>query len=351
MFIHILSAGVLLVLLLISSSYSYSYPSSPLQVTAIATTPQTKITDTKSFWTIGAAMPTPRTEIAGASFGDGVYIIGGFDKSGRVRDIVEVYNIKNNTWTEAAPLPIPLHHTSVSSYNGKLYVAGGYTDNNWNPTNNLFIYDPLKNKWQEGKQMPTARGALTANFINGVLFAVGGQSSSFSSSSSGILATTEAYYPESDSWASKAPMPTARHHAGSAVVDGKLYVIGGRVAGISPIVNVNINEMYDPQQNTWISFEQMPSKRSGIAAAAVSSANGNDIYVFGGEEPSQTLNNNEKYNIKSNKWSSEPPMPTTRHGLAAVSVVDDEDNKIYVIGGGPQPGLSVTNVNEIFHVR
>jgi Kelch motif. len=39
-------------------------------------------------------------------------------------------------------------------------------------------------------------------------------------------------------------------------------------------------------------------------------------------------------------------MPTSRHGLGAASV----QNKIYVIGGGPQPGLSVTNANEIFHV-
>jgi hypothetical protein len=28
-----------------------------------------------------------------------------------------------------------------------------------------------------------------------------------------------------------------------------------------------------------------------------------------------------------------------------------EDDKIYVIGGGPQPGLSVSSANEIFHVR
>ena len=40
-------------------------------------------------------------------------------------------------------------------------------------------------------------------------------------------------------------------------------------------------------------------------------------------------------------------MPTARHGLAAVAIGD----KIYVIGGGPQPGLSVTDANEIFHVR
>ena len=33
-------------------------------------------------------------------------------------------------------------------------------------------------------------------------------------------------------------MPTARHHAASGVVNGKLYVIGGRVEGISPTVNV-----------------------------------------------------------------------------------------------------------------
>ena len=40
-------------------------------------------------------------------------------------------------------------------------------------------------------------------------------------------------------------------------------------------------------------------------------------------------------------------MPTaTRHGLSAVSF----DNKIYVIGGGPQPGGPGSSINEVFHV-
>ena len=43
-------------------------------------------------------------------------------------------------------------------------------------------------------------------------------------------------------------------------------------------------------------------------------------------------------------------MPTARHGLTAISANDD--NKIYVIGGGgPEPGLSVTSLNEIFNVK
>jgi hypothetical protein len=39
-------------------------------------------------------------------------------------------------------------------------------------------------------------------------------------------------------------------------------------------------------------------------------------------------------------------MPTAGHGLGVASV----DDRIYVLGGGPQPGLSGSNPSEIFHV-
>src|ERR687892_185984 len=266
----------------------------PISMTQTATT-----TATESFWTDGAPMPTPRTEVTAAVLRDDIYVIGGFDEFGQVTDIVEVYNIANNTWSNAAaPLPEPLHHTAAASYNGKIYVAGGYTAP-WSPSDKLFIYDPVQNSWQEGRPMPTARGALNVNFVNGILYAIGGSSDR--------------------------PLDS--------------------------------NEAFDPEQDQWITnLEPMPSKRSGIAAAApaaavttnVSSINGSIIYVFGGEEPSKTFNNNEKYDATTNRWTSEPPMPTARHGLAAVYM---EDDKIYVIGGGPQPGLSVSGANEIFHVR
>jgi len=78
------------------------------------------------------------------------------------------------------------------------------------------------------------------------------------------------------------------------------------------------------------------------------------MYVFGGEHPFGTFNKNEKYDPKINKWTSETPMPTARHGLTAVAIND----KIYVISGGPKPGilinilpgLTVSNINEVFHI-
>jgi N-acetylneuraminic acid mutarotase len=314
----------------------FALPIFMAQRTTIATS-----ATTESFWTAGAPMPTPRTEVTAAVLEDDIYVIGGFDEFGQVTDIVEVYNIANNTWSRAAaPLPEPLHHTAAASYNGKIYVVGGYTAP-WSPTNRLFIYDPIQNSWQEGTPMPTARGALNVNFVNETLYAIGGDSD-------GPLGSNEAYDPSSDTWTSKAAMPTARHHAGSAVVDGKIFVIGGRVS--DSLENISVNEAYDPEQDRWITdLEAMPSERSGIAAAAVSLVNSSNIYVFGGEEPSKTFNNNERYDARTNEWTSERPMQLARHGLAAVYTEDDD--KIYVIGGGPHPGLSVSSANEIFHVR
>jgi N-acetylneuraminic acid mutarotase len=134
-------------------------------------------------------------------------------------------------------------------------------------------------------------------------------------------------------------MPTGREHLTSAVVNGKLYVVGGRTAGMA--ANVDANEVYDPIKDSWTKMPPMPSKRGGLTSAAIYET----IHVFGGEELSGTFNNNEKYDPKINTWTSAQPMPTARHGLAAAAV----DDKIYVIGGGPEPGGSQTNLNEIFH--
>ena len=233
-----------------------------------------------------------------------------------------------------------MHHTAASSFNDKIYVIGGYTNNNWVPSAKLFIYDPNNDTWTEGSPMPTARGALTAVFIDEILYAIGGEGES------GVMNINEAYNSKTNNWVPKSPMPTPRNHVASAVVDGNVYVSGGRVQGVSPITNVNVNEMYNPKGDIWMTLESMPSKRSGISAASIN--NTITIYVFGGEDITKTYNNNEKYNVKNNKWESKESMPTARHGLAAVSANDD---KIYVIGGGPEPGLSVTSVNEIFNIR
>jgi N-acetylneuraminic acid mutarotase len=224
-------------------------------------------------------------------------------------------------------------------------VVGGFIEGK-KPTDTLFIYDPNSNKWQRGKPLPGPRGALTADFINGTLYAIGGVDASHTP-----VATNEAYDPKKDTWTEESPMPTARHHHTSAVVDGKLYVIGGRILGNGvqsqlneALSNLDDNEMYNPVNDSWAVMEQMPTKRSGIAAA-VSPAD-NNIYVFGGQSLDGAFNNTEKYDPKMNHWTTATPMPTARLGLNAAPL----DDKIFVIGGKTDVGPHVSELNEILYV-
>jgi len=143
-------------------------------------------------WSSKSAMPTSRTEVVGAAIGNMIYAVGGFDSRRQTLSTVEAYDIEKDSWVEVSSLPIPLHHTTVVTYDGMLHVIGGYTTSpqgGWLPSDRHFVYRPESDTWSESARMPTARGALTAQEIDGRIYAIGG------ATSSAILATNEAYDP------------------------------------------------------------------------------------------------------------------------------------------------------------
>lgn len=153
--------------------------------------------------------------------------------------------------------------------------------------------------------------------------------------SGGVSRRNEEYDPVSNTWRSRADMPTAREHLAGAVIDSLLYIVGGREGGN----NKNNLEAYSPASNTWYSKSNMPTARGGLAAAALHGR----LYAFGGENPG-VFEENEEYNPASNTWRTMAPMLTPRHGIGAAVIGDS----IYVIGGGSVAGYGVTAVNEVF---
>ena len=308
-------------------------------------------TNTTSYWTIGENMSDHRNELTAVVLYDKIYVIGGEDKAsgGGQKNTLEIYDIAQGKWVnDTEPMPIALDHTAAAVHDGKIYVVGGFLKRKV-PTDKLFIYDPQVNQWQEGKSLPSSIGAaLNAQFIDGILYVVGGLNSSHVP-----VNTNYAYDPKTDTWSTKAPMPTARQHLQTAVIDGKLFALGGRILGNGvqsedldeASSNFNRNEMYDPQNDSWTVRQPMLTKRSGFAATASSDGN---LYVFGGEGIGKVLDSVEKYNPKQDKWTYEKPMPTGRFGLKSVSFGD----RIFVLGGQliGNSSLVPLNVNEIFHI-
>lgn len=304
-----------------------------------------------SYWTVGNNLTTARNELAVAEINGKIYVMGGEDiaAGGGQKDSVDVYDTEKDQWNvgSVADMPLALDHTSAAVFDRKIYVVGGFVERKV-PTAKVFVYDPSENHWQERQPLPSPiGGALNAQFIDDILYVVGGVNASHVP-----VNTNYAYDPSTDKWTIKAPMPTARHHLQTAVVDGKLFAMGGRILGDGirsenipeTLSNFDRNEMYDPKTNSWTTREHMLTKRSGFTAET-----GPDgyIYVFGGEGLQGDLNSVEKYDPISDKWTFEKPMPTKRFGLNSVTSGD----KIYVLGGQMRtnPGLLPLSTNEIFH--
>jgi len=294
-------------------------------------------------------MPTARQEIGVVAIGEKIYVMGGFDELEREsRDLVEVYDTSKDVWYTVSPMPKKLNHVGIAVYEGKIFVVGGFEYTlpivtNWVSTNYLFIYDPTTDTWTRGPDMPTARAAHAVEIIDGKLYAIGGLNLMTSGIASNFFETiyysdNEVYDILSNTWEKRTPMPTARNHVASAIVDDKLYVIGGRMHFREP--SFSVNEVYDPKTDSWQILEPMPTPRSGITAQVLN----NTIFVFGGEDVQKSFTTNEQY-VPGEGWFSHMPMTIPRHGLGS-AIVNDQ---IYLIGGSGIPGAGRTNLNESYY--
>jgi N-acetylneuraminic acid mutarotase len=298
-----------------------------------------------STWTLGEEMLTNRTEITAAILDDKIYVIGGADyRADGAVDTVEVYDPNTDQWTTGAPLPYDLDHAPSVVYDGKIYVVGGFLQDKIT-TDKMLIYDPATNEWTDGTPLPEPRCCHVAEVVNGTIYAISGLDFDHNPTT-----TNFAYNIENDTWVTKNPIPAQNgpiHHAASAVVDNKIYVLGGRLFGNGvpneindALTNLDNNMQYDPKTDKWSSMDPMPIRRSGFAAESLDGK----IYVFGGQMADGSNKNVERYDPLTNRWTTEPSMQADRSGLAVAAYKD----KLYVFGGQHQ-GLQALNINEILN--
>jgi N-acetylneuraminic acid mutarotase len=180
-----------------------------------------------------------------------------------------------------------------------------------------------ENTWTEKAPMPTARCGLGAAVVNGKIYTIGGYRASI-----GFLNVNEEYDPVTDTWRIKSPMPTPRKNFGIAVFKNKIYVIGGQTGeGLT-----SANEVYDPATDTWEVKAPMPTARIGLSANTV---NGK-IYAIGGllphsgdYGPYETVGTNEVYDPLNDSWSTANSLPHAVQNFPSAVL----NSKIFVISG------------------
>jgi len=196
--------------------------------------------------------------------------------------------------------------------------------------------EAVEDSWVSKASMHVARGGLGVAVVNGKIYAIGGSTESgYSTLISGIVDTNEEYDPLTDTWTFKESMPTPRARFAIAVYQNKIYCIGGTTSHSKETgyVYTGANEVYDPATDTWETKSSMPTARNTLQASVV---NG-EIYLIGGY-PNSTLN--EVYDPATDSWTTRKSMPS------AVSVYSSAviDDKIYIIGGYSND----SNLNQIY---
>lgn len=309
-------------------------------------------------WSKAAPAGVARQELYPAVLDGRIYVAGGLlSPNTGYSAHFEAFDPQQDRWTRLATLPQARHHIALAAEGGVIYGVGGFSGGfpRWQAQADVFVYDPAADHWRTGVPLPTPRAEGVVAAVSGKVYVIGGriranaQASHFNDHDDTAL--TEVFDTGAGRWSRAAAAPTARNSAASAVIDGKIYVVGGRQAIRQPDgslrqVNVATLEVFDPATGEWTTRAPMPQAQGGLAAAA----HAGKLFVFGGEQwvPQQKVfSESWVYDPAADRWSALPALPTPRHGLGAATV----GNRIHVMGGGLAVGGNATTaIHEVLTI-
>jgi N-acetylneuraminic acid mutarotase len=294
-------------------------------------------------WSMGAAMPLARSEHAVAEFAGKIWVLGGYPPGRLPSNLVQIYDPATGRWSLGPSLPQPIHHTTVKSVNGKLYMMGGEIDgaSTGRPEKyvaDVWVHDPAVGGWVKRAPMPTPRSGGGSAVIDGKIYVAGGRPPGGSA--------FEVYDPATDKWEKLPDLPTQRNHLAMVALNGKIIVAGGRTGPGAMAERVGVVEIYDPAPRRWTKGAPLPAPRGGITGAV----NAGCMFVFGGEgERTHVLGLTPTvygYDPRADRWTTLPNLPIAVHGLKGSAVIG---GRIFLPGGGiTLGGNSGTNAMQVY---
>ena len=276
----------------------------------------------------GSSLPEPRTEVAAATLGGRIVVAGGFLASGANSRRVDAYDPRGDAWERLPDLPVSVDHAAAASWRGRVVVVGGYGPDRA-PLRAAFLYDGSRWRTCLGRRRSAAAAAAAAT-ADGRVWVVGGRTRS------GLARTALSLDLRTLRWRTvRGPRP--REHLAATALGGRVYALGGRLAGYD--TNLGVVEAYDPARNRW---SRMPR-----SARPAGRHRGDRRRRPGGLRRRRVARRHEPHRlvaraVRRGRWERLPDLPTPRHGLGVVAL----GGRVWAIAGGPEPGLTVSGVVE-----
>lgn len=291
--------------------------------------------------------PSNRHENGYVRVGERFYLLGG--RGSAPIKPVEIFDPATGAWTAGAAPPVEMHHFQAVAYDGKIYVVGAMTGGypKEPPISHVQIYDPATDRWSVGPEIPVdrRRGGAGAVVHDGQIYLVSGiQVGHFE----GHVTWFDALDPRTGTWRRLPDAPHARDHFQVAVIDGKLYAAGGRrsSAATNQVLQLTVPEVdvFDFATNRWSTLppaSNLPTPRAGSMSAVVDGR----LLIMGGETIQQLAHSEvEALDPRTQRWTTLAPMSLGRHATQAVQ----HGGRIYLAAGSRTRGGTEINSHDVF---
>ncbi len=177
----------------------------------------------------------------------------------------------------------------------------------------------IRGVWKTRSPLPAPRQEVASALLDGRIYILGGLGS-------GGGRRVEVYDIASDAWSRGPDLPRGHHHGSAAALGGRIYSIGGfALAGI--VFSTPMDEVWslEPGSGQWLERARLPRPRGSLVSLAL----GGRIYAIGGRDAFDSFSDVDIYDPVSDEWTSGPPLPAAVDHLAAAVW----EGKIYAVGG------------------
>lgn len=300
-------------------------------------------------WKTGAPTPFPRVESPTAVIDGKLFLFGGFTDDLGASNQVDVYDPASDTWTRRSDMPTGVTHLNpaIDEKTNTLWLAGGFKGRHPGPVvAEVWKYDIAADHWTAGPPLPEPRAGGGLAVIGRKLHYFGGYKSDRQTDAGEHWSLS---LDGGTSWAAEAEMHHPRGHVAAAVLDGKMYSLGGDHGHDATQIDLPFCEVYDPATKSWKEIASLPDGRSHFESSTIIYRGG--ILLVGGRsnspEPARgVLGELLLYDPEADSWKAVGTLPEKVLAPSAAIV----GNRIVVIGGGlnnPRPLTAATHVATI----
>ncbi|XP_033474363.1 kelch-like protein 22 isoform X1 [Epinephelus lanceolatus] len=194
--------------------------------------------------------------------GGHIYAVGGRDYSNEL-DTVERYDPHTNVWEFVSPLKREVYAHAGAVLDGKMYITCGRRGVAY--LRETYSFDPVANHWTACAEGPVERAWHGMTAVNRRIYVIGGSNDEHRYRRD--VLKVACFDPEANSWSLLTPLPAGHGEPGIAVLDSRIYVLGGRSHDKGN--RMKYVHVYNTDTDEWENETEFKERVSGLAACVV----------------------------------------------------------------------------------